>query len=212
MFFLAVVAGAAGAAIHALTSFADFAGNRQLTRDWLPWLYLRVPVGTLLAILVYFGLRAGAFEGSDSQNIYFIAFLCALSGLFSKQATDKLSDLIDNLLVPARKPARDDPLEGKSEKLKTPLPSRMVEEPPQEIVQETQRRLIALGYLATTTANGKPADDGVPGSATRDAIERFLEEQGVVGEARANTLGEESDPDFWPNLLDLLEQAQKAGR
>src|SRR5688572_10349613 len=55
---LAMTAGAMGGLIHAATSFATFAGNRELLRSWLPWFYLRAPIAMLLAALTYLAARA----------------------------------------------------------------------------------------------------------------------------------------------------------
>ena len=212
MFLLAITSGAAGAAIHALTAWATYAGNRQLVSSWLPWIYLRIPIGVLLSILVYLGLRAGIFDTSYMRGeggVFAVAFVCAISGLFSKQVTDKLSDLIDNLLVPASKPARGDSLEDVAH---GPGSSAEVVQPqgvPEETIQAVQRNLIMLGYLRETNDQGTPADDGIVGTSTHDAIESFLSAHGIVGQTRAATLGEETDPDYWPNLRDLLEQDVK---
>jgi len=208
--FLAIISGAAGAAVHALTAFAGYAGNRQLTRSWLPWIYLRIPIGSLLAALVYFGIRAGVFSAGEfktMQHVFIVVFVCSLSGMFSKQVSDKLSDLIDNLLMPQNKPVRADPLEQSVPAASAA--SQQNEQPsvPEETVQEVQRRLIVLGYLSAALVDGKSADDGVLGSMTLDAIEDFLGAEGIVGEVRDAALGEESGPDYWPNLLELLAQA-----
>lgn len=111
---LVIAAGAIGGLIHAATSFVTFAGNRELLESWMFWLYLRAPIGMLLALLVYLAIRAGIFGDSTSGSVadmYRIAFFAGLSGLFSKQVADKLSDLVDNLFVPSKRPSRADALE-----------------------------------------------------------------------------------------------------
>ncbi len=96
---LAAVAGALGAYIHLATSFVDYAGNRKLSISWGWWYLLRPFIGVALAELVYFSLRAGVVAGGavDSISIHGVVALCALSGLFSKQATDKLREIFDNM-------------------------------------------------------------------------------------------------------------------
>ena len=115
---LVLVAGALGAFIHAATSFATYVGNRQLTFGWIWWLLLRIPVGTALAVLVYFAVRAqffGTFDFVNEKDVYLIGTVAGISGLFSKQVADKLSDLIDNLFTPAKKPERAEALKKDEE-------------------------------------------------------------------------------------------------
>lgn len=96
---IAAVAGALGAYVHLATSFVDFAGNRKLTLSWGWWYLLRPFIGVALAELVYLSLRAGVVAGSAAESVspHGVAALCALAGLFSKQATDKLREIFDNM-------------------------------------------------------------------------------------------------------------------
>jgi len=101
--YLALVAliGALGSYIHLATSFADYLGNRQFVSSWEWWYVLRPFIGAALALLMYFAARGGLISGtSGAQNLspYGIAALAGLSGLFSKQATDKLRETFENLL------------------------------------------------------------------------------------------------------------------
>lgn len=95
---LVILVSALGSYIHVTVSFSDFAGNRQLVASWMWWYVLRVFVGSALAVLFYFAIRGGFFSAaSDSSeiNVYGIAALAGLVGLFSKQATDKLREIFD---------------------------------------------------------------------------------------------------------------------
>ena len=205
---LALACGIAGGLIHATTSFTDFAGNRRLVRSWLPWLYLRAPVAALLALAVYLGARAGVFglaQIDGCSDVYLLAFMAALSGLFSKQVTDKLADVVDVLFKPSRPPDRTDSLQkadsGRSDESKAAGMD--------ETIHRAQILLVDLGLLPELDADGKPLADGVLGPKTREAVEQFLAEN-VTEEDRAGTVGEESDPDYWHHVIALLEQAIRA--
>jgi len=104
-----------GSFVHAATSFATYAGNRQLLPSWLPWYLLRTAIGGALALLVYFLLRGGLFaNGTDgtATNPYGFAGIAGLCGLFSKQATDKLREVFDTVLT-TRDGAGDDERDDK---------------------------------------------------------------------------------------------------
>jgi hypothetical protein len=116
LFLVVVAAGGLGSSVHAATSFADFTGNRRLKRSWVWWLLLRHPIGILLALIVYLLLRGGLLQpmnglAADAINPYGIAAISALTGMFAKQATDKLGEVFDTIFRtgPDRTP-RADPL------------------------------------------------------------------------------------------------------
>jgi hypothetical protein len=97
---LVIVVSALGSYVHAATSFVTYVGNRDLRTSWLWWYLLRTFIGIALALLFYFALRGGFFAAQASAtevNPYGIAALAGLTGLFSKQATDKLKELFDTL-------------------------------------------------------------------------------------------------------------------
>lgn len=100
LLLLVMAAGGLGSMIQAATSFGDFVGNRRFYSSWVPWYLMRIIVGVLLALVLYFAFRGGFFSGSSSSsavNPYGIAALAALAGLFSKQATDKLREVFETL-------------------------------------------------------------------------------------------------------------------
>jgi hypothetical protein len=100
LILLVLIVGAAGSLIHAATSFADFVGNRRLYSSWAVWYLLRLIIGMILALVVYFAVRGGFFSASSQSadvNPYGIAALAGLAGLFSKQATDKLREVFETL-------------------------------------------------------------------------------------------------------------------
>jgi hypothetical protein len=95
---LVVLSSGLGSYVHASVSFADYIGNRRFVVSWIWWYLLRVFVGSSLAVIFYFSIRGGFLgAGTDAANInvYGIASMSALVGLFSKQATDKLREVFD---------------------------------------------------------------------------------------------------------------------
>jgi hypothetical protein len=97
---LVILFGAIGAYIHAATSFVDYAGNRKFTASWTWWYVLRPFVGMALALIFYVTIRGGFFAQeaqTEDVNPFGIAALAGLSGLFSKQATDKLREVFDTM-------------------------------------------------------------------------------------------------------------------
>lgn len=98
----AAAAGALGSYLHLATSFVDYAGNRSLVQSWAWWYFLRPGIGASLAVVVYFVLRAGLITGAGDSatanlNPYGVASVSALSGMFSKQATEKLREVFEHI-------------------------------------------------------------------------------------------------------------------
>ena len=118
--YLLIVAlsGALGSYIHLATSFADFVGNQKLVSSWTWWYVLRPFIGTALALVVYFVVRAGLISGAsgtESMSPYGTAATAAMCGLFSKQAIDKLREVFENLFRTQKETERADPLARKPE-------------------------------------------------------------------------------------------------
>jgi hypothetical protein len=70
---------------------------------------MRPGIGSALAIMVYFVLRAGLITGAGQQatanlNPFGIASVAALSGLFSKQALQKLREVFDQICTTQQHP------------------------------------------------------------------------------------------------------------
>jgi len=117
LFVLVLCAGALGAMLHAVQSFVDFHGNRQLVRSWLPWYLLRPFNGALLALVFYMlvegGLVAEGMKGGNAQTaakLYTLTGAAALIGMFSELATIKLKDVFTALVANPVK-QRADPLQ-----------------------------------------------------------------------------------------------------
>ncbi len=95
-------AGALGACIHGATSFIYFCGKAQLLKSWGWWYILRPFIGASLAAIVYAALRGSIFTARmtpENMNIFGIAAIAGLSGMFSKQAVEKLRQVFDVLLA-----------------------------------------------------------------------------------------------------------------
>jgi hypothetical protein len=104
---LVMAAGALGSYIHSATSYADYRGNRQFNPSWLLWYLLRPLVGVCLALVVYFAMRGGLLsmvlsgdtaKNPSNINPFGIAAIAGLTGMFSKQAADKLAEVFTTLL------------------------------------------------------------------------------------------------------------------
>ena len=107
LLILVIIAGALGSYVHLATSFSDFVGNRQLKASWFWWYFLRPFIGIALAVIVYFTIRGGLVAGGTGAggiNPFGVAAVGALSGMFSRQAADKLREVFESLFS-MRKPA-----------------------------------------------------------------------------------------------------------
>jgi magnesium-transporting ATPase (P-type) len=114
LILIVILAGALGSYVHSATSFSDYVGNRELVRSWSWWYILRPFIGVSLALVFYFVIRAGFFSPSaavEATSPYGFAAIAGLVGMFSKQATDKLSELFDTLFKTAEPERRSDSLE-----------------------------------------------------------------------------------------------------
>lgn len=100
LLLLVIVAGMLGAFIHGATSIADYIGNNRFNRNWTWFYVLRPGIGMALALVFYFVIRGGFLTtsgGAGDINPYGIAALAGMVGMFSKQATDKLSEVFSTL-------------------------------------------------------------------------------------------------------------------
>ena len=121
LILLVIVTGILGAFVHGATSLADYIGNNNFNSNWTWFYLLRPAIGMSLALVFYFVIRGGFLSttgGAQDINPYGIAALACLVGMFSKQATDKLSEVFGTLFrsAPGGGDAkRQDPLKGKPE-------------------------------------------------------------------------------------------------
>lgn len=155
-----VFAGAIGSLTHAMTSFGDYVGNKELNTNWIWFLVLRIPTGIALALLFYFIVRGGlllptlqatpSLENQFHSNAtvaispYGIAGFSALAGMFSKQATDKLAAVFDVAFAMKDPVSRGNSL-GASQALKI-TPSRLT------IGKRVDLKVTGTGFEKGTTA------------------------------------------------------------
>ena len=100
LLILVMLTGGLGSYVHAATSFVTYVGNKSLVGSWTWWYVLRPQIGMALALLFYFVIRGGlmsAGAGAEQVSAFGIAAVSGLVGMFSKQATDKLREVFDNL-------------------------------------------------------------------------------------------------------------------
>jgi len=100
LLWLVVITSSLGSFVHTATSFATYVGNQKLKPSWYWWYILRIPIGIALALIFYCLIRGGLFSGgslSSDISPYGVAGLSGLVGMFSKQASDKLREIFDNL-------------------------------------------------------------------------------------------------------------------
>jgi hypothetical protein len=111
---LVMLSGGIGSFVHTATSFGDFVGNQRLTTNWIWWYLLRPFTGMALSFIMYMSFRGGFLTVGDDPskiNIYAIVALAAMVGMFSKQATDKLSETF-NTIFKTSKGNGDDTRQG----------------------------------------------------------------------------------------------------
>lgn len=120
---MVMLLGALGGSLHLVTSLVMYIGNGQLKRRWLPY-YLSLPVaGAALAPIVYMLLRVGILtptgttngtSGTSNLNLVGIYAFAALTGMFAKTATDKLSEVFSTLFRTGEQPGKDKMNSGKA--------------------------------------------------------------------------------------------------
>jgi len=119
LILIVMLTGAMGSYVHAATSFVTYIGNRNLIHSWTWWYILRPFIGMALALTFYFVIRGGLLAsstGANNVNLFGMAAVAALAGMFSKQATEKLREVFDNLFKTETGEGDDirmDKLEGK---------------------------------------------------------------------------------------------------
>jgi hypothetical protein len=153
---LVVLSSALGSYVHAAVSFTDYVGNRLLARSWVWWYLLRVLVGSSLALLFYFVIRGG-FLGAGTQssdiNPYGIAAISGLVGLFSKQATDKLSEVFDTAFAVEKGGDK-----ARSDGITNPVPALTASEPLRLKRGVLEFALMGSGFIRASSVHVEQSD------------------------------------------------------
>jgi len=109
---LAFFGGLAGSFLHAAQSLASYLGNTKFKLSWTVWYLLRPLIGGVLGFALYFAMRAGLVQGSDSPDPYGVVALGLLGGWFSKTTTDKLQEVYGTLFKTDADKERKDKLDS----------------------------------------------------------------------------------------------------
>ena len=157
LLLLAAASGALGSFIHAATSLADYIGNQRIVTSWLTWYVFRPLIGGALAVVLYFVMRAGLLSAADGANLnaHGVAAVAALTGMFSKQATDKLDEIFRTMFRTTE--AGDS---QRSHKLDRAAPRIVAVSPPRLTTGSTSPQIIVSGVNfsedAVVTVNEAP--------------------------------------------------------
>ena len=105
---MVILMGTLGGLIHLATSLSMYVGNRALRRSWIMYYVLMPLQGAALAPIVYLLLTAavlapsaGAEAGATHEpiNVTSVYAFSALTGLFAKQALEKLADVFATIFT-----------------------------------------------------------------------------------------------------------------
>jgi len=103
---IALTGGALGGTLHAISSLAKHIAHGDFDRRRTTWYLTNPLVGAALATVFLFVLQAGLTgtsplapgtdaTGTSPENLYGIAAIATLSGLFSRHALEKLKKIFD---------------------------------------------------------------------------------------------------------------------
>jgi hypothetical protein len=106
-------AAGSGAMVTTILAYLEHASTKKdFDRAFVPWYVARPAIGMLLGIVVYFLVKGGLLVtvgevNSARLNVFGLAGIAALCGLFSKQAVEKLREVFDTLFRTAAKEKKD---------------------------------------------------------------------------------------------------------
>jgi hypothetical protein len=105
LLLLVLLAGGLGSSIHAASSFSYHKGSRSFDITFLSWYLMRIPVGAGLALVIILLIKGNIFVPPNNLsdiNPFGTMGMAALTGLFSKQALSKLSDIFDTMFTSSK--------------------------------------------------------------------------------------------------------------
>jgi len=100
-----ILLGALGAFVHLITSLTIYIGNREFLRSWIVYYCLGPLQGAALAPIMYLLITATVLgvptqqNATQNQNLLGIYAFSALTGLFAKQAIEKMKDVFSTLFT-----------------------------------------------------------------------------------------------------------------
>jgi hypothetical protein len=99
---ISFLTGMLGSQVFAATAFSYYVAVGKARRGWVWWYILRPFIGGSLALALYFTARGGLLSGGTPENIdlFGIASLSMLAGLFAKKTVDKLEEVFDTIFSP----------------------------------------------------------------------------------------------------------------
>ncbi len=107
LLLLVAATGALGATIHASTSFGELVGLKEFEPEWQWWYLLRPLIGAAIALIFVAAIK-GLWTGDGSElptdsagKVSYVLGCLAfagLAGMFSRQATNWLGQLFQNVL------------------------------------------------------------------------------------------------------------------
>ena len=115
---IVVTLGALGSFIHVATSLVTFVGNKDFHTSWAAWYFVRPFIGSALALIVYFVFRGGLLNPGTTPsdiNLYGVAAISGLSGMFSKEVVDNLSEVVATLFKSTQNQSRGGKLTTKKD-------------------------------------------------------------------------------------------------
>ena len=113
--WIVIIVGAIGSLVHSMTSLVSYVGSKKFVRSWTVWYLVRPIIGSSLALVFYFVFRGGLFAPTTEAsgvNLFGVAALSGLVGMFSKEAVDKLAEVFRTMFKSEEDTKRPNKLQG----------------------------------------------------------------------------------------------------
>lgn len=138
LLLLVALAGFLGNLIFLSASFTTFVAVEKFRRSWLLWYIVKPFSAAALSVIVYTAINAGFFSMNNftSINLYGTIAFAFIVGLSTDRATEKLKELIEVFLKPAKK--RADSIDE--------VEPKIIEVEPQDFIKDTLFKIEVAGY------------------------------------------------------------------